>query len=263
MQYPPLRRYTLLIMALGSSKSSQNDTDLVFLSVRSKDKDGTKVKPHFSVGRRNAEGKIDTVESDDSEVSGNLTRLEIKEKDFNGSITKLVLLYLKDQQAGETYVLSLNFRNSTRGLFNRLFNLETTDNLTIGVYENKRGYETFYMRQGQERVEWKYKLEDLPEPEPKTINGNRINDYYEVDRFFEENLVEVATRLGVAPRAKAAAASADVASDTTPAPQAAEPAAAPLPEITAPAKPAPRTVARKPAAPVAPAADAGKIVLPF
>lgn len=202
-------------MALGNGSSFNDNSDLIFLSPRSQDKDGKKVKPHFSVGRKGADGKIESVESDNSQVSGDLTRLEIKERTFNGSTTKKVYLYLKDRKAadgkGETYLVDLTFRNSTRGLFNRMFSLETPNNLTIGVFENARGYETFYLRQDEQKVQWKFEIESLPEPTLKRVNGKNVNDYEEVDAFFEKELQALAVRLGVAPKAKAASAAADSA----------------------------------------------------
>lgn len=248
-------------MALGTSSFNSDNSELVFLNPRSKDKAGNKVKPYFQVGRKGADGKIVNSDGDVTEVTGDLFRIEVKERTFNDSVTKHVYLCLRDRTvkdgAGEAYLIDLTFRNASRSLFNRLFSLETPENLTIGIFENQKGYETFYLRQNDEKVSWKFELESLPEPTMKRVNGKNVNDYEEVDSFFEKELLELAARLNVLPKKSTAS--------STPAVAATAPAVDSTPATTVRAKSTKsKAQVEEPAAAAAAAATTGNLPkLPF
>lgn len=219
-------------MALSNGKAFSGGP-LIFLSPRSqKTIDGkkTKVDPHFEISRVGADGKIAPSTETCTEVSGKLIKIDFKDREFNGAIAKHAILYVKD--GNDTYHLDLTYRISSRSLFNALLSLKSVDNLSIGIYESKKGYETFALRQGDVMIKWKHDLAELP----KTVDildtkGKLVKrDSSDLDEFFETGLRELSVRLFGAPKEKAAAPApvetkAPAAAKTQPAPKAAPVAA--------------------------------------
>lgn len=224
-------------MALSNGKNYSNDP-LVFLSPRSKtkDKDGKSIeidKPFFEVGRVNPETtKIEKTEERPTEVSGDLSAIQFKTREFNGVSTAHTILFLKDTESKETYHMDLTGRISTRSLFNALLNLESPKGIKISIYRSKKGYESFGVEQNGVNVKWKYELKDLPQPE-KIMNkkGEVIQtDFSEVDAMFENGLKELAVKFGFSAGKKD-----EPAAKETPAP-APKPASKTTSKPSAPAK---------------------------
>jgi hypothetical protein len=213
-------------MALSNGKNYSNDP-LVFLSPRSKtkDKDGKSVeidKPYFEVGRVNPETtKIEKTEERPTEVSGDLSGIQFKTREFNGVTTAHTVLFLKDTESKETYHIDLTSRISTRSLFNALLNLQSPNGISIGIYRSKKGFESFGVSQGGVNVKWKYELKDLPQPEKITNKKGEViqTDYSEGDTLFENELKALAAKFGFSAGKKEAAesASSQPVSKTTPA----------------------------------------------
>lgn len=180
-------------MALSKGQG-QNNGPLIFLNPRSKNSEGEKVSPYFEVAKV-IDGKIQKTDETATNVQGNLIKIEFKEREFKGTVNKHVVLYLRDNSANETYSLDLTYKLPTRSLFNSIINLKTFENLSISYYESNKGFETFYLRQNDERVNWKYKLEEQPAPTSVTFKGKQMNDYTELDQFFGKELVEIAQKL--------------------------------------------------------------------
>ena len=184
-------------MALSNGKFPNNGP-LIFLSPVSKktiDGKSVKVDPHFKISRVGADNKIAETTETATEVSGNLLKIEFKEREFNGQVNKHVILLIKD--GADTYYLDLTYRIATRSLFNALLNLESSDNISIGYYESKKGFEAFSLRQNDAIVKWKFDIADQPKAEEiKDKKGVVIKtDYSEVDAFFEDALRELAVKL--------------------------------------------------------------------
>lgn len=192
-------------MALTNNKSQGGGGPLLFLSPRSKDKNKQDVPPHFEVGRVNAEGKIEndpnlTVTS----VSGDLFKLEFKQREFEGNITEEAVFYLRDKSAGEqgeSYRLPIRFGNTGRSLFNTLASLADGNDfsgLQIDYYRSKKGYDTYAVKQHGEKVSWKYELKDLPVAlEIKhPVTGKVLQrDYSEVNSFLKAELQKIAEKV--------------------------------------------------------------------
>lgn len=216
-------------MALGNRESYGNDP-LIFLSARTKDKEGKKVAPHFQVGRKVGEDIVND-EQTVTTFSGALTRVEIKERTFKGKASKEIVLYVKDrnlkgpddQPSPESYRLGLLFGIAARGLFNRLATLtEVGDftNLSIDYYENKKGYDQFGLKQNGEQVKWKYDQDQTPKPlEIKhPISGEVLQrDYTALNVFFEKELRAIAAKLGQKETSPAKAAQPAPAASAAPA----------------------------------------------
>lgn len=180
-------------MALSNGKGYSN-TPLIFLNPRnSKLVDGkdVKVDPHFEISRVGADNKIAKTNETCTEVSGDLIKLELKDREYNGKVTKHAILLIKD--GADTYYLDLTYRIATRSLFNALLSLPNPKGISIGYYENKKGFEAFSVRQNDVVVKWKYEIADLPKADViKDKKGEVVKtDYSEVDAFFEDNLREL------------------------------------------------------------------------
>lgn len=174
-------------MALGNKNNSGT---LVTLKPVFKSKDGSYVSPFFRVKR-----KIDGewVEDDEgvSSVTGNITRLNIKDAEYNGQEYKDIALFLRDPAENESYIINFRMNIATRTLFNALVNLDNPENVSISLYTDKKsGYARYALRQNDDLVRWKFELDDLPDVEEATLKGKTIRDYTDVDNFFVKELEE-------------------------------------------------------------------------
>ncbi len=168
------------------------NTNMVFLSIVSRDENDEKIKPFFRISRV-IDSKIEKTDETYEVLSGNLYKVNFKDKVFRNQTTPTVDLIFKDNTQGsdETYCLNLTYRNSTRSLFNSLAGLEDFDDLEVSVYNNKKGYETFSLRQNGEKTNWKYELDELPVIKKVTINRKEESDFSEINTFFENELKEI------------------------------------------------------------------------
>lgn len=219
-------------MALKNNNGYSN-TPLVYLNPRSSTmgKDGKEVeleKPRFEVSRVNADGNIEKTDETATNVSGNLVKLDLKEREIKGQKTKHVVLYLQDTDANETYFIDFTYRISTRSLFNSMLSLKDSKDIELSIYRSKKGYESFGLRQAGEQVSWKYNLDELPQAEQiKDKKGAIVKtDFSEVNEFFETELRSLAASLlggksapsktAGKPAAKAAANEVDETPDDVP-----------------------------------------------
>jgi len=193
-------------MALGNN-TSFNGGPLVFLSPRNKEGD-KKVKPFFSVGRVGEDSKIAQTNEKPTSVTGDLIKVEVKERTFEAGRVKEVkkegVLYIRDKDANETYRLGAIFGISSLGLFNALYSLvEGGDftNIKIDYYENKAGYDAYGLEHDGEKVSWAFPLDQIPAgKEILDDEGNLVKRTYKArDAFFEEKLLEIAKLVNRAP----------------------------------------------------------------
>lgn len=204
-------------MPLGTS-SGYNSGPLVLLNTRGKDADGNLVKPYFTADRGiGPGGALVRDEQTYDNIGGDLFRAEVKHRQFTPKGAKRPqnttdwVLYLRDEQAG--YRLPLGQNGTSRDLLNRFARLLDSGDFTgleIGYYRkkgtpDKPGREAFSLKQRGVRVDWKYTLEDLPQPR-KVIDqetGEFIkNDYTALDQFFNDIVVQIAAALGQRPAAE-------------------------------------------------------------
>lgn len=180
-------------MALGNNGSGKSTGPLFILKVVDKDKDKKKVPPHFSITKK-VNGKYEVQSETVNRVSGNLFKIDIKEQEWKGDKYNTISIYIKDGE--EAYIVDLRFNMPSRSLFNGLASLESYDGIAITVYENKTGYTSFGLWQNDKMVKWKFKLDELPQPEAVTFKGKQMHDYSKVDDFFVNILKEISGKLG-------------------------------------------------------------------
>jgi hypothetical protein len=199
-------------MALSNGNGNNGSSSLIILKPVNKDENKNKVEPYFSVTRK-VDGKWKTGSETFNKVSGSLSKVEVKEQEFNKVKYKTVGVYLKDGE--ETYLLDLRFSITTRNLFNMLATLTAFDNLSVSYYQDKNGYDRFSLRQNDAFVNWKYSAEQLPKPIEVTFKGAVQRDYTPIDEIFEKELVELNARVssGKPAKSKPASTPAPAASD--------------------------------------------------
>jgi hypothetical protein len=187
-------------MALNTN-SGYSSGPLIFLSPRSKDKDKKDVPPHFEVGRVGPDGKIVNDAETVTNVSGDLFRIEFKEREFNGETFEEPVFYLKDGAVNESYRLPIRFGIPGRGLFNRMATLNDGvdfSNLQVDYYRNRNGYETFGLKQKGEPVKWKYENDQIPaalEIKHPTTGKVLQRDYTAPNSFFRNILQQIADKV--------------------------------------------------------------------
>lgn len=178
---------------------NQNDNSKLFiLKIKTQDAEKHKIDPCFQISEKNKEtGKWATTGTVTS-VSGDLTRLEIKEHEYLGEKYNSISAYLKDNDTQEMYLLDLRMNLLSRSLCNSFLGLTDYTGLKISLYTNKKnGYPAISVRSHGELAHWAYALTDVPTvDEIKDKKGNVVKrDYSDLDNFYIEKLRELSARL--------------------------------------------------------------------
>lgn len=192
---------------------NQNTGKLFVLKPKTQDADKKKLDtPVFEVREKNETGQW-VISKTVSFVSGLLTRADIKENDWEGTKYFTVSLYFKDSAEDEMYLTEWRLGMLSRAVFNSLLNADLSKEVKIGLYTSKKGYPSASVRQGEDLINWKYSLDEVPAPEEVKFKGKIQRDYTETDNFFVEKLRELSARLAgnssSAPAAPVVAKSAD------------------------------------------------------
>lgn len=185
-------------MSYGNNSKYEGNGTLIFFSPTQKNPDGstTKVSPYFKISKL-INGTFEKSEETATYVSGDLFKVDVKERIIKDISNKAANVYLREKESNEAYVLELLFNVASRSLFNGLINLETFDNLNISIYQTKKGYPAYSIKQNDKRIDWKYKLEEIPEPIlVGKLKGKDVRDFSPIDDFYEKELNELSVRLG-------------------------------------------------------------------
>lgn len=179
---------------LGNSRQSENE--LIILKIRTTDDLKSPTPVHFEVSKKVGDKWSAVAET--KEVSGTITKVETYEREWEGVVTPLVKVYLEDAEAKESYLLDLRYNMLSRNLFNTLLSLESFDGVKIGVYERKKGDKTYpavSVRQNDQLVNWKYKIEELPAIEKVQVGKKEITNFDNLNDFFIEELKGLGERV--------------------------------------------------------------------
>jgi len=181
-------------MAYGKGTQYDKSDNVIFFSPRGVDKEKKKCPPYFELAKI-VDDKIQKLDETATELSGDLIKVKVEDREIKGVVNKHLTLYLKDNQRKELYIMSTSFRIDSRSLINGIINLSTFDNVEIGIYQNKKGYSAYSLKQNGVRVDWKYELEELPRPKSVEFKGKTMNDYGIVDDFYANELKQLSERL--------------------------------------------------------------------
>lgn len=185
----------------------ENSGNLILVKLSQKDKEDKKTEPHFITSRKVYDKWVEDSENYKS-ISGDISKIDIVEYEYEGNPQKSVKILLRDKEANEAYLLSLRPSILGRDIFNKILGLKELDNVEISVYTNKKGYATSSVRQNGNLTDWKFNFVDLPKPleitHPKT--GAVISrDYSELDELFLSAIKEFAEKFEIFGKSKSAA----------------------------------------------------------
>lgn len=135
----------------------------------------------------------------EKDISGQLTRIDTTQKEFEGVMKTSLVLWLRDQKENENYRVSVGINKLGRSIINSLASIEGKIGvLSFSVYNNKTtGKPTIKIRHDGADVSWKYSLEEMDKYVKKTTkrvpgpNGKPIekDEYDLID--LEEMLLNV------------------------------------------------------------------------
>lgn len=183
-------------MALG--EQYQNNGKLFFLKVVTQDADKKKLDaPVFQVTHKE-DGKY-VIADNTNAVSGFISKIEIKEGEWEGNKYQTVSVTLRDNVKDEAYIVDFKMNMMNRSIFNALLNSDLSKEIKIGLYMSKKGYPAASVRQGENLINWKYSLDEIPAPEEVKFKGKVQRDYTATDEFFVNKLKELGASLGKAP----------------------------------------------------------------
>lgn len=193
-------------MAYGENTNSGNKKFFNFKIKTKESVDGkdVKVAPYFQVDTKVGEEYV-VQPTKPKFVSGNLTRVKLGSYEYEGENIDTIQLYLED--AGEVYNVDLRFNLISRNIFNSLFNLDSFENLNFSLYENKTEKGVFpavSIKQNDSRVDWKYKLDELPKIKKVKVGKKEAIDSSELDEFFLKHLEELVAKVDAAPKVESA-----------------------------------------------------------
>ena len=195
-----------------------NNSSLILVKISQRDENDKKTDPHFVISRKVDDKWVQDTTTYKS-ISGDITRIDISEYEWEGIPQKSIKVYLKDSDAHELYGLTIKSGILGRDILNKLITLESLNNVQIDLYTNKKGYANSAVRQNGEIVKWKFEFADLPKPleitHPKT--GAVISrDYSELEELFFNATKEFAEKFEIFGKSKNAghASPTGVASET-------------------------------------------------
>jgi hypothetical protein len=193
-------------MALGKNDGF-GDSNFIVLTPITRNEDKEEIAATFKVSRKNEEGNLEETKETVDNVTGDIFRVETYSIKYNPKTRKLVKededgivswgykILMRDDVAGEVYLIKSMFNLLTRDLANKLLSLDTFTGVTIGVYKNnKTGFNNAYVKTGpakEDLVRWKYERDEIPKADeitnPRTGEVTQ-RDYTVVDEFFIEKL---------------------------------------------------------------------------
>lgn len=191
-------------MALGKSNDQLNGK-LYVLRIKNniKDKETGKeipLLPHqFEVSEK-IDGKWVVSPNLETRVSGDLVKIEVEDKEYEGNPYKAFKFFLRD--GDETYLLDLRSTMVSRNLFNSILALNKFEQVQISLYSKKskkdeKEYTNISLWQDGVMVKGKFSLDEIPKPEEvKNKQGKIIlRQYGEVDEFFAKNLIALSKQI--------------------------------------------------------------------
>lgn len=198
-------------MALQNT-GNEGAKKVYFIKPVSRDANKKDLPPHFELTAKVGD-KYEKQEATFDTLSGNLKKIEHRQRTFDKIVTDEVVLVLEDPIEKEVYRLDLRLKLATRSLLNSIMSLKSFDNISIKYYRSKNGYDSFWVTQNGEKVEWKYSLDEIPKPTKVKVRGVETSDFFEVDQWYVGKIMEFAAQLegggvpSVAPTARSSASS--------------------------------------------------------
>jgi hypothetical protein len=177
-------------MSFGNGRNRTVNPNQVQYAFKIKVKDLS--APQFEVRKREGEewNLVKTSEPTRT-VTGNVVAVEAKEGEYQGQ--KILSTSVVMEDGDDLYFVTIPMNNVGRAIINKLLTLTTHDqlqNVSISVYQSKpktEGAKTYAqgtVQVNNEKVEWKFDNEDLPEIKKVPFKGQLISDTTDIDNFF-------------------------------------------------------------------------------
>ena len=175
-------------------KQSEGGGELIILKPKNKNEEGKQVKPYFQISRKGEDGKfVVSPDTSISSVTGTLQNIKFKEGVWKEEPYNIIQVFVRDQE--ELYLIDLRFGSGVRGLLNAILSLDSTNDIEISVYENKKGNTAYSLTQGGNRVDWYYTKDSAPTvgevPKAREYQGKGGKTEYAltaVDQFYIEKV---------------------------------------------------------------------------
>lgn len=180
---------------LGNDQQNAQNK-MYILKIKTTDAEKHKIEPCFQISEKNAETGKWAATGTTTSVSGDLTKLEIREQEYLGEKYNSISAYLKDNDTQEIYLLDLRLNLLSRSLCNSFLGLKDYTGLKISLYTNKKnGYPAISLRSHGELTNWAFSLDSIPAAIEVQFKGKIQRDYTPVDEFYIEKLRELSARL--------------------------------------------------------------------
>jgi len=206
-------------MPIGNPNRSDSNKKMIFVTVITKDENDMDVKPYFSfkagIGE-DKDGKKQYEEiAKDNAFSGTLVKVEPYEKEIKSKGIKQPRVKVLFEDEDSVYYMDLSYTILSRSFFNSLLSLNSTEDLSLSIYQTKpndknKVYPQMSLRQGSAKdnmVRWLYDRSELPEIKKVKVKGQEMSDTEDVDNFFRDKLsekfAEISKLGGSAPAPKA------------------------------------------------------------
>lgn len=182
-------------MGLGTNTKKES-SDLIFVNAKHQDKDKKPIKPYFEAVKPDGNGNLVKSEETPDFLEGRLKRIDSKAREFTNPAGKKQMgpekatLYIADDSTGETFALSLNYNIASRGLFNRILNLQDGKNLRIDYWRDAKDYTVLTLKQNGVSIKAKYSREEVPASPKVKVGAVEMTDTSKVDEFFKAKLLE-------------------------------------------------------------------------
>lgn len=132
-----------------------------------------------------------------TKIGGELVKLAREEFEWEGETIRVLKVYLKDTDAGQLVILSLNLNNMTRSLINGLAGTENLNGwYTLSTFISNNGMPNMIARRDDEKLEWKYTWEEFASKVEVVKVGKTDQKVYDElnDWLWEEVLPEIIGR---------------------------------------------------------------------
>ncbi len=128
------------------------------------------------------------------EISGRIDDIEFETETFEGETKDVVILWLSDNVAKETYRTKLSFTNVGRSIFNSLLGIQApAGNLSIALYNrSKDGFAAAAVKHNGAQASWKHSIDELSKyitkvQKKKKVDGKMTTvdekDYADLNEF--------------------------------------------------------------------------------
>jgi len=133
-------------------------------------------------------------------VQGHLESIKLEKRDYQGEEIVTYKFVMKDKE--DLYIVSFGNNSVLRSLLNCLASADIVGEIAFGVYINKNGNKSVWVKNDNNSLGWKYKFEDLPEVKVAKVGKKEVYDSTERDEFFESTVLkEVCEKLTPSPEA--------------------------------------------------------------